>query len=426
MLSLALLSLGIASMASPALAAPAPHESAAPGNCSGSSDAPRTLFFSSVNYTGSATFDPAANTLEVASNDTHEEVASWLLLGTNLVYSNHEVGSDVHVKQIGEGNALTEVQAINGSAGLVHFEFNADKTALFGAGFTAGDISIFDVGADGQLSNHRALKTVGAMGPDKVRQLSAHAHQVVRDPTGEFFVVNDLGLDSITVVGKQSADTDYEVLGSVNSTQTGSGPRHGAFFPVGIRQATHYFLVCEMFNIVEIFEVSYPDGVLTLAQTGKTLSTYPTEGEFVLQPPAEGEINGFAAEIFVSHDNAHVYVTNRISGNPTDSIAHFTISGIESEETENEIVTTIGDISLELTDLISTGGVNPRMFSLSRDGNYVYLGNQNKAVNAEDGEGKGLVVFKRDAETGLLEEVASLPYTSITGGSVGVQFVQEF
>jgi hypothetical protein len=62
-----------------------------------------------------------------------------------------------------------------------------------------------------------------------------------------------------------------------------------------------------------------------------------------------------------------VYVSNRNTGNETDSISHFRVISPELG----------GSVSLEFTDSIPSGGLVPRMFSLSGDESLLFSTNQN-------------------------------------------------
>lgn len=430
-LPLALVSLGLAGMSA---AAPAPQESGTPdgGSCAGAADGPRNIIFTGPAYLGSATFDPAGADQKLTITQKNELTdlgfTSWIALNDKIIYKNDEGNTTIHVLQTADNGTVTSLQTLeNTSAGLVHFEFNADKTLLFGAGFTNGTVDIFTVAEDGQLTKSQTLNSVGEVGPNAARQEGPHVHQIVRDPTGNFFAFNDLGFDAVSVIGSKG-NGSFAIISTANTTQPGCGPRHGAFFPAGAAAATHYLLACEMGNMVEVFTVHYDGddaataGTMELKPTGRTYSTYPAGVAF-------NETSAAAGELFISPDNRHVYVTNRLSGiegEVSDSVAHFDVAGVEYEkQPDGSTLGTVGELTLALNELVSSGGVAPRMFSISPDGKFVYLGNP--AVNTDGSETKGMVVFQRDAETGKLEEVASLPLSEFDPNTLdaGPNFMQE-
>lgn len=108
----------------------------------------------------------------------------------------------------------------------------------------------------------------------------------------------------------------------------------------------------------------------------------------------------------IDADNENLYVSNRLTGNATDSISHFSID-IDAEA------------PLAFVDQISSGGLVPRMFSLSNDDDLLFSTNQ-------DGE-NGLLALAKDSKTGSLTEapVASLTLDKFGAPSFGPQFVME-
>lgn len=122
-------------------------------------------------------------------------------------------------------------------------------------------------------------------------------------------------------------------------------------------------------------------------------------------PPANST-TAAAGELVISADGEHLYVSNRLTGNDTDSISHFSID-IRKDE------------PLTFVDQISSGGILPRMFSLSEDESVLFSTNQ-------DGE-NGLLAFTRDADTGSLAEKPAASVTRDVFGppSFGPQYVRD-
>lgn len=348
-------------------------------------------------------------------------------------------------------NELKLVQNAAGSSGVVSLEFNQDQTVLVGAAFGQGQIDVWDVSApDGTLkvmfqpvhlyrshSVHHRQRTVcgiiepspltsiqllkqipvgGTPGPVAGRQDSPRKpllhpvykppfpsltwqpdpHQALLDPSGRFFVVNDLGTDSILVLDSQN---DFNISNRV-TVEAGAGPRHGAFIPSGAEKATHYFLACEITSVVKAFELTYTGDNLEFKEV-QSISSFGADF-----PPANATAAA-AGELVTSSCGKHLYVSNRLTGNITDSISHFSI------DTNNAAA------PLAFVDQISSGGLIPRMFSLAADESVLFSTNQ-------DGE-KGLLALARDASTGSLTEapVASLTLDKFGGPSFGPQFVME-
>lgn len=194
--------------------------------------------------------------------------------------------------------------------------------------------------------------------------------------------------------------TEFEIVNRVNVTPAGNGPRHGSFFPLGSEgKATHFFLASEIASLVKVFELDYTGGSLEFNEI-QSISTFGDDF-----PPANAT-SASAGELVIDAANKNLYVSNRLTGNDTDSISHFAI-----------------DISaknpLTFVDQISSGGLVPRMFSLSNNDDLLFSTNQ-------DGE-NGLLAFTKDADTGSLTEepVASLTVDVFGAPSFGPQFAME-
>lgn len=345
-----------------------------------------------------ADFDGASFNI-VANDSTAGTSASWMVFKEpNLLYAVEENTNDTRLFNFDAAtNNLKLVQTAEGSSGVVYLEFNQDKTVMVGAAFGQGQIDVWDVSApDGSMKLLKQIPAGGTPGPVAGRQDSAHPHQALLDPSGRFFVVNDLGTDSILVLDSQN---DFNISNRV-AVEAGNGPRHGAFIPAGAEKATHYFLACEITSVVKAFQLTYTGDNLELKEV-QSLSSFGADF-----PPADAEAAA-AGELVTSSCGKHLYVSNRLTGNATDSISHFSI------DTSNAAA------PLAFVDQISSGGLTPRMFSLSADESVLFSTNQ-------DGE-NGLLALARDADTGSLTEapVASLTVDKFGGPSFGPQFVME-
>lgn len=299
-----------------------------------------------------------------------------------------------------ETNDLTLVQNATGSSGVVFLELTKDKSVMVGAGFGQGSIDVWDLDADdGTMTLRKQIDVGGTPGPVVGRQDSPHPHEILLDPTGAFFVVPDLATDSLLVIDS----TTFTIQDRIAVSPAGAGPRHGAFFPHH-QQATHYFLACEIASLVKVFALSYPANGSVVFTEVQSLSTFGAAF-----PPANATAAS-AGELIIDAANANLYVSNRLTGNATDSISHFAID-----------IDAAADAGGPLTfvDQISSGGLVPRMFSLANDDDVLFSTNQ-------DGEW-GLVAFAKDAETGSLAEVpvAGLPLGVFGASGFGPQFVME-
>ncbi|KAK1772240.1 Lactonase, 7-bladed beta-propeller-domain-containing protein [Phialemonium atrogriseum] len=293
---------------------------------------------------------------------------AWMAFAEpNRVYAVDEFGATLRLFILDLDKNTLELKAEQtGSAGVVHLEFNRDKTRLVGAGYGAGKIDVWNI----ENSDLKLIKTIdspGPLGPDKNRQATAHPHQAVLDPSGRFFAVNDLGTDTILLL--DSKDDAFEVVNRVPVSPGGCGPRHGVFVPDeddDQKTATHYVVVCEMASLAQVFSLDYATDNISFAHA-QSVSTYGDT------PPPSGQ-GAAAGEVAISPgaDGAYVYVSNRMSGAATDSIARFRFvvdgggGGGGSEcEPPSSSSSSSPDLLLQYVDSSSTGGLSPRMFGLA-------------------------------------------------------------
>lgn len=293
------------------------------------------------------------------------------------------------------------VQNATGSSGVVFLEFNKDKTVMVGAAYGEGSVDVWDLDADdGTMTLRKQIVAGGDPGPVAGRQDTAHPHEILLDPSGAFFVVPDLGTDSLLVIDS----TNYDIVNRVAVSPAGAGPRHGSFYPLGANgtKATHYFLACELASLVKVFELDYSNGSTLAFKQIQSLSTFGAAF-----PPANAT-TAAAGELVIDAAGENLYVSNRLTGNATDSISHFAIDFAADAASP-----------LAFVDQVSSGGLIPRMFSLANDGDVLFSTNQ-------AGE-SGLLALARDAATGSLTEtpVASLTVDEFGPPSYGPQFVME-
>lgn len=288
-------------------------------------------------------------------------------------------------------------------------EFSIQRTRMVGAAFGQGQIDVWDVSApDGTMTLLKQIASNDTLGPNTVRQDAPHPHQALLENSGRYFIVNDLGTDTILVI--DSLEDAFEVVNHVRVPDAGCGPRHGAFFPAtGADFPNAYLVVCEMLNLVEVFALEF-----TGEENNITFTPVQSISTFGIDFPPANASSATAAEIVISPDNEHVYVSNRNTGNATDSISHFHITGGQGSSG--------ADVSLEFVESISSGGLVPRMISLSDDGGstQVFIANQDGDV--------GLLAIPRDIEDGALSAEAAPPNVQLSvfgPPGQGPQYVQQ-
>ncbi|KAI4866591.1 putative isomerase YbhE [Hypoxylon rubiginosum] len=263
----------------------------------------------------------------------------------------------------------TFVSSSKGSRGGVHLEFNADKTRMVETSFFSSKIDIWDISAaNGSLRLMKSLSITGNPSPGRKHH---RPHQAVLDPTGRFFVVPNLTADTLLII--DAKDDRYEIT-NIAPVPTGVGPRHVAFLT---REGTHYLvMVAEFTNELFLFEAAYVGDTILLTQIQRQ-STYGG-----MHPRETSKV----AEVEVARNQRDVYVSNRITGDETDHVAHFAFSRKDG-----------GAARLDYVSRVSSGGLQPRSFCLSSDAEqqFVFVANETGKY--------GLVALQRDPETGVLD-----------------------
>lgn len=222
-----------------------------------------------------------------------------------------------------------------------HLCVDSDNKYLFAANYSEGSFSVFPISEDGGLKPClHSIKHQGS-GPNKQRQESPHVHFVTLTPEENRLCVIDLGIDSIVVYDfdRYTGTVCYNKELTV-SLKPGSGPRHLVFHPNG----RFVYVVTELSCEVTVFKYS-KEGFEAL----QYVSTLP-----------QGYIdnNNTCAAIQLSPDGKFLYASNR----GHDSIAVFKIDHNSGK--------------LELVEITSTVGMNPRDFAIDPTGHYLYAANQ--------------------------------------------------
>ncbi|KAH8899000.1 6-phosphogluconolactonase [Thozetella sp. PMI_491] len=344
----------------------------------------------------------------IANNTEAGTSASWQLFRPNStqLYAVDENSGNTRLFNIdAQTKQITKVQDAAGSTGVVFLEFNKDRTRMAGAAFGNSTLDFWDVSSpDGTLKLLKTIAVPTDVGPVTDRQAAPHPHQILLDPSGRFFVANDLGTDRVLVV--DSLDDKFELTNSIKVPKAGAGPRHAAFFPPGADKATHYILLQEILSLIQVYKLDYVDNTINFTPT-QEISSF---GNLALFGPANST-TASAGEIQITPDGKDIYVSNRLTGNATDSLAHFAV-----------VQGAGGDITLEFRDTVSSGGLIPRMFSLGLDAfsSTLFATNQ--------GGASGLLAFTRDASGALSPQPAAsvaLDVFAPAGTTNGPQFVQQ-
>lgn len=257
-----------------------------------------------------------------------------------------------------------------------HLGFDLSGETIFASNYTVAAlgerpgnaVAAFAIRADGGLEPAFAAaihEGKNAILPTDKRQ---HGHCAVVSPDNRTVFVCDLGLDRIMAYKLPSKGGKLELAATPFTTlPDGAGPRHMTFHPNG----KIAYVINELNNTVSVLHYNAETTELTLGQTLPSI-------------PADFTATNTCAEIAVSADGRFLYGSNR----GHNSIVSYAIAA---------------DGSLALIGWTPSQGLGPRNFVINPTGKFMLVANQ---------KGGGIAVFKRDIETGALEDTgkrADLP-----------------
>ncbi len=247
----------------------------------------------------------------------------------------------------------------SGGAGPCYVSTDYTGRLAFVANYGSGSIAALPIRPDGSLAPASAFIQHQGSGPDPSRQEGPHAHSILPDPTNQYVMACDLGLDKVMIY---RVDLDKGTLSPAAQpwaeTTPASGPRHLDFHPNG----RYLYVATEMGSTVMVFAYNGTRGTLHALQT---LSTLPTDWQ--------GDNTG--ADIHVHPSGKFLYSSNR----GHDSIAIFAIDEATGK--------------LTLIGHESTQGKMPRNFVIDPTGTFLLAANQ-----ATD----NVAVYRIDTATGKL------------------------
>jgi 6-phosphogluconolactonase len=247
------------------------------------------------------------------------------------------------------------------SGGASPCKIVADFTgkAAFVANFSGGSIASFRVLPGGGLSKPVSRFRYDGHGVDPITQAGPHPHCTTVSPDNRYLLINDLGLDRISVY-RMGPDTERLTpnVPAFYQGQAGGGPRSLAFHPSG-RWA---YSLNEMASTLDALAWDSERGSLTRFQNISTL------------PDGFTGVNT-AATVAVVSDGRFLYASNR----GDNSVAVFAISD--------------HDGTLKAVQHVSCGGKTPRHFALDPGNQWLVVANQDSS---------NVVVFARNARSGFL------------------------
>jgi len=250
----------------------------------------------------------------------------------------------------------------SGGASTAHLAVDPTFHILIIANYGGGSVGTFPLGADGQIGARSSLFVQhGRFGPNPIRQTQSRPHSITLSPDGRFAFICDLGQDEVFVYKLDLATALLLPTAQVGArTPPGSGPRHSVFSA----DARFFYVINEMGGSVSTFAYDAKRGELT---PHGTLSSLPADFSGVRG----------SAEIAISPNGKWLYVSNRGSGQGSDSLATFSRDSQTGQ--------------LALAGVVPSGGGMPRNFALSPDGNWILCANQN---------GNNIIPFRLDSASG--------------------------
>ncbi|WP_250469991.1 lactonase family protein [Caballeronia sp. GAFFF2] len=316
--------------------------------------------------------DPASGELTHIATISLDIRPTWLLKHPRLpvLYAvddeSNKLGSVTAFSISEETGQLSRVGAVaTHGVGSTHLTFDAHSNTLFAANYNSGSVSSIANQDDGNVGALASTINERGSGPNR-RQMSAHAHSAVVDPSGGYVLVPDLGADRVFVYRFNHATRALTALDAYHSHDFvmpfGSGPRHIIFGADG----RFAYLITELSADVIVFRWDASQGRLALVQSLPVSSAVAESGKS-------------GAELAVSRDGRFVYVANR---------------------GENEIVVySVDQASGRLSEMqrANSGGIKPWSFGIDSSGRWLLVANQ----------GSGTVsVLAIDPATGALKNTS--------------------
>lgn len=256
-------------------------------------------------------------------------------------------GSTVSAYEICE--ETKELRPINSQfttgADACFLAFSPENSHIIAANYSGGSIAVFPVRKDGGLEPASCVLRHQGHGPNPERQEGPHPHQILLSPDGAYVYVPDLGLDRLVCYkadwkkGWLMPCEERDICGN-----PGQGNRHAVFDAAG----EHLYVVTELTQEVNVYTFDKETGEAELVQTVSAL------------PRNEAEkcgVNPLGAAIRLHPTGKWLYVSVRFVN---------VLSAFAVKE----------DGTLELMQILPSGGEIPRDFVLSPNGKYLLAAHQ--------------------------------------------------
>jgi len=277
------------------------------------------------------------------------------------VYAVNE-GSDGKVSAYSfVDNKLNLIQEkISKGADPCYISLSPDQSNLFVANYSGGSITSYHRFADGRLSNPQQFIQHEGKSVNEARQEKAHVHGVFFSPDGKYVLTPDLGMDEISVYPYQIKNGPPLLTEKVSKIQSspGAGPRHLSFSSNG----KFLYVIEELTGSISVYR--FYKGVASFLQK-------------VVTHPSSFKGTAGSADIHLSPDGLYLYASNR---------------GNENNIVSFKLLPT-GKLDEKTIQYYSTEGKAPRNFTISKDGNWLLVANQ---------DSDNIIAFRRNIQTGVL------------------------
>jgi 6-phosphogluconolactonase (cycloisomerase 2 family) len=242
---------------------------------------------------------------------------------------------------------------------------------VFVANYGGGNVAVFPVGADGALGEASDVRP--SVGPrhharamdDPPGQFavsdhdSPHVHMVAADPSGQFVIANDAGLD-LTLVWRFDAQAGRLLPADVPviAAPSGAAPRHFVFHPNG----RNFYNLYEHDARIAVYDYDAAKGGFR-----------PKQLVSALPPKFSG--SNLSAEILITADGRFLYASNRLH----NTVAIFAVAN---------------DGQLRMISESWVHADYPRGLAIDPSGEFLYSCNQ---------KGDSITSFRISAATGALQ-----------------------
>jgi 6-phosphogluconolactonase len=316
---------------------------------------------------------------------------SWLTL--NAAHTRLYAVSEIDNYQGARGGAivsyaidaaslrLKRVGAVSsGGATPAHISMHPSGRFLFAANYGGGSVGVFPVAADGSLSEATDIRP--SVGPrHRLRRINdppgqfatsdhdnPHVHMVSADPSGQFVIANDSGLD-LTLIWRFDAAAGRLMPAPtpVLSAPPGSSPRHFLFHPNG----RVFYNLYEHDAKVAVYDYDSGRAGMKLKQVVPSL------------PPAFAGSN-LASEIIMTADGRYLYVANRLhnavsvfAAGPDGLLRSISEAWVHADSPRSLVIDPSGTLLYSCNhrgDSITSFHLNPATGALSFTGRFEAVG----------------------------------------------------